>query len=146
MEAQLWALQKIGVIVGSFLIGFIFFYVTSPMTKKSRKHALDHLSNLLIIFVVGIWIGKIVLNINVFVKDPFAILAYPSDSSAFYFASFLTMVYIGWKVSRKTVTDFNMLIAFVPVFLASSFTYEFIQMMWCDNIFCWMYMWLLTIL
>lgn len=146
MEAQLWALQKVGIIVGSFLVGFLFFYITSSFTKKTKKHVLDQLSSLLINFVIYIWLGKIVLNLHIFVQDPLAILAYPSDSSAFYFASVLILLHIGWKVWRKKIVDTNLLVSFVPIFLAASFMYEFIQMFWFENSYSWMYIGLLTIL
>src|SRR5699024_7618078 len=146
MEAQLWALEKVGVIIGSFLIGFLFFYIISPFEKKTKKHTLDQLSSLLINFVIYIWLGKIVLNLDIFVTDPLAILAYPSDSSTFYFASFLIVLQICWKVWRKKIVDTNMLVAFVPIFLVTSFVYEFIQMFWYENSYSWLYIGLLTFL
>lgn len=145
MEAQLWALQKIGVIIGSFLMGFVFFYMTSPFPKKMKKSILEQLSSLLINFVIYIWVGKIILNIHVFVQDPLAILAYPSDSAAFYVASLLISLHIGWNVWRRKM-DLHILEAFVPVFLGASFIYEFVQIFWYEDRYTWLYIGLITAL
>src|SRR5699024_1243831 len=145
MEAQLWALQKIGVIIGSFLMGFVFFYMTNPFHKKMKKSILEQLSSLLINFVIYIWVGKIILNIHVFVQDPLAILAYPSDSAAFYVASLLISLHIGWNVWRRKM-DLHILEAFVPVFLGASFIYEFVQIFWYEDRYTWLYIGLINAL
>lgn len=146
MEAQLEALKDIGIIIGSFLVGFAFFYVTSPFTKEVKKRVLDQTISMLINFVIYVWIGKILLNIGLFVRDPLAVLAYPSDSSAFYAATLLILIHIIWKVWRKKMTDTNLLVGFMPIFLAASFIYEFIQMFWFENSYSLMYIGMLTIL
>src|SRR5699024_3083363 len=144
-EAQLWALQKIGVIIGSFLMGFVFFYMTNPFPKKMKKSILEQLSSLLINFVIYIWVGKIILNIHVFVQDPLAILVYPSASDAFYVASLLISLHIGWNVWRRKM-DLHILEAFVPVFLGASFIYEFVQIFWYEDRYTWLYIGLITAL
>lgn len=144
--AQLSALREIGILIGSFIVGLLFFYVISPYSKDRKKYVMEQISSLLINMVIYVWISKILLNIDVFISDPLAILAYPSDSSAFYLASFVTALHVGWKVWRGKMQDIALLVAFVPIFLSASFTFEFIQMVWYQNSLSGIYLGLLMTL
>lgn len=124
-----WIITSIAIIFTSFTAGFGFFYLFSPLTKEVKKKQLEQLLSLLINFFIFIWVGKIILNIGVFVRDPLAILAYPSNSNAFYVATLfiaLNVMYIGKK---GKINSLQLLTVFVPVFLAAAFVYEFFQMM-----------------
>lgn len=139
-------LTKIAIIIISFIIGFIFFYNMSPLSKTDKKKRLDELTSLIINFVIFIWLGKIILNINLLVKDPFAVLAYPSNAKAFYLATLLILINIVYKIVRHKFTIEPIITTFVPVFLVASFIYEFIQVVWVKNAYSWAYLVLLMIL
>ncbi|WP_284141212.1 MULTISPECIES: hypothetical protein [unclassified Virgibacillus] len=126
--AAMWKLSVIGIIIASLLAGFIFYYVTSLSAKKEKKKQAETILSLLINFVIFIWVGKIVLNIALFIKDPLVILAYPSDSKAFYFAILAICVQVAYKVKRKQLDGYLLVTSFIPIFLFGSLTYEFIQM------------------
>lgn len=146
MMPSVWVLTSVAAIVVSFLIGFLFFYIVSPLEKIEKKQQFEEITSLLIHFVIYIWIGKIIWNVSIFVQDPMAVLAYPSDSNAFYIALFLVFINIGYKVKRHHISVVSLLYAFVPIFLAASFAYEFIQMIVYGNIFSLVYMGLLMVL
>src|SRR5690625_1193530 len=95
-------LTLIAIIVMIFIIGLMFFYLTRPLSHVEIKQQIEEVISLLINFVIFIWIGKIVFRFSIFIEDPLAILAYPSDSSAFYVASLLIVVNIVYK-DRKSV-------------------------------------------
>ncbi|WP_040226903.1 hypothetical protein [Bhargavaea cecembensis] len=52
-------------------------------------------------FVIFLWVGKIVLNIGLFVRDPVSVLAYPAGSSAFYVSAALTAVSARFRWRRE---------------------------------------------
>src|SRR5690625_1631004 len=121
------ALISIGIIIVSFLVGYLFFYVVSDGTKEQKKNHIEESTSQLINVVIFTWIGKIVLNIQMFIKDPLVILAYPSNSHAFYFGIGCVAVTLAYKSMKGKVALFPLVHAFVPIFLAASLTYEFIQ-------------------
>lgn len=144
--ASVQAFISIAVIVISFIIGLIFYYHTSNLLKDNKGKQIEEIVSQLINFVFFIWIGKIVLNMKVFITDPLTILAYPSNSHAFYLATLLTVLNIIYK-KRKTELDAQILLAtFVPVFLAASFIYEFFDIVWKGNTYTWGYLGLLMAL
>ncbi|GEN31384.1 hypothetical protein HNQ35_001894 [Cerasibacillus quisquiliarum] len=133
MTAAVWKLGSIGIIVFSLIMGFIFYYVMSPAHKKEKKKHLEETTSLLINFIIFIWLGKILVNINIFIEDPLAILAYPSDSNAFYIAVLLTALQIIYKTKRKQFDSMTWFVSFVPIFIFGSFVYEFIQKVVFNN-------------
>ncbi|MFD1040000.1 hypothetical protein ACFQ3N_16630 [Virgibacillus byunsanensis] len=139
-------LTSIGIIVVSIIMGFIFFFVISPLPTQVKKKQLEEITSLLINFVIYIWVGKILLNISTFITDPLAILAYPSDSHAFYLATLFIVLNIGYKYKRHNLAVLTLLNSFIPVFLAASFVYEFVQIVWNSNTYTWGYLGLVMLL
>ncbi|MDY0406477.1 hypothetical protein P5G51_014890 [Virgibacillus sp. 179-BFC.A HS] len=126
-------LMSVGVIAFSFVIGFATLYLLSPAKGEQKRKYMEELISQLINFIIFIWVGKIILHFSIFVTDPLAILAYPSDSGAFYFAVLGVAIVLLYK-SKQHKTDMRGVIqSFIPVFLVASFTYEFIQLVWNDN-------------
>jgi|SRR5690625_4890395 len=138
--------MSIAMIIICFIVGYIFFYITSPLTNHTKKQQLGEITSLLIDIIIFIWIGKIILNIKVFISNPLAIIAYPSNSQAFYIAIVLLTLNIGYKVKRHKLKIIPLLDSFIPVFLVASFVYEFIQIVWGGNTFTWGYLGLLMVL
>ena len=126
---------SIGILVVSFLFGYILFYISFPLSKKLKKKQLEELTSLLINFVIYVWVGKIVTNFATFIQDPLSILAYPSNSMAFYIAIILILVNIIYKIKRHSLNANILLNTFIPVFFFSSFVYEFIQIILEKNDF-----------
>lgn len=144
--ATLAVLTSIGITIAGFIGAFIFFYIVSPLPTLKKKKVIEDVASLLINFVIFIWLGKILINLPLFVRDPLAVLAYPSHSYAFYLATFFTAIHLMYKVKKR---DFNVrpiFVAFVPIFLVASFIYEFIQLVWNEHTWVWPYLSLLVIL
>jgi len=139
-------LTTIGIIIVSFVVGFIFYYIVSPLPKEKRKRQIEEMISLLINFVIFIWVGKVILNVTIFISDPLAILAYPSNSHAFYMASLFIVLNIGYKMKRHAFNAHSIFVSFVPVFLFASFIYEFIQIVWQGDTLSWGYLGLLMVL
>jgi hypothetical protein len=128
-------LKIIGMIVLSFGIGFLSFYIFSDLSKKQKKEHIEEITSLVISFIMFIWLGKVVLNSSNFMKDPLSILAYPSNSSAFYVATLLLAFWLLYKSKRIKVNALSLIESFVHIFLISSFVYEFMQIVIYDNPF-----------
>lgn len=139
-------ITAIAVIVISLIIGVISFYIMSENPKIKKKKQMEEMISQLINFIIFIWLGKILVNITIFIKDPLAILAYPSGSYAFYLAVLFSALTLAYKAVRKQMDVIGFIQSFIPVFLVASFVYEFIQIVWQDNTYSTWYVALLAIL
>lgn len=121
-------LLSIGQYVIAMLIGIGFYYVMSQQEEKKQR--IDMVTSYIINFVLYIWLAKIIILLPLFVKDPFAVLPYPSDSRMFYLATILTIVHgwINWKRKKLVIKKF--VEAFIPIFFMGSFIYEFFEIVW----------------
>jgi len=125
--------MSVGSIIVSLCAGFFVFYAVSNLSKEKKKALIEEMVTQLIHFIIFIWLGKIVLNFSAFIKSPLAILAYPSDSGAFYMAILFISTVLFYK-SKRSQTNVSLLIEnFIPVFLVAAFLYEFIDLVWNDN-------------
>lgn len=139
-------LTSIGVLVISFVLSFIFYYIISERSKQERKQTIEYILSTIINFVIYVWVGKILLNIPVFIRDPLAVLAYPSDSKAFYVASFLLVLHLLYQGRKNQWKIKQFAEGFAPVFLSASFFYEFIQVTITGEENYWGYLILLGVL
>lgn len=144
--ASIQVFVSIAIIFFSFVGGFSFFYFMSPLSKEENKQQAEEMISQLVNFVIFIWVGKIILNAKLFISDPLAVLAYPSNSYAFYIATLLIILNVVYKVKRYEFNANLLLATFVPVFLVSSFIFEFIDISWQGNTYSWGYLGLLTLL
>lgn len=126
-------LISIGIISLSIMIGLGTFYVISDLSKQKRREHIEGFVSQLINFILYIWVGKIILNFSVFIKDPLAILAYPSSSHAFYFAILLSTLVFLLKSKDAFINDPHFIESLVFVSLVTVFVYEFIQLLWNSN-------------
>src|SRR5690625_5254060 len=108
-------IKSIGLLIVSFLVGIGYFFIQSEQTKELRKKQLEVTSSLIINIVIYIWIGKVLVHLPEFFSDPLAILAYPSNSNAFYVASGLGLINIIIIVTRKKVALSSYIKAFVSI-------------------------------
>src|SRR5699024_4541182 len=118
------AFIKIGSLVFSLLIGIVFFYITNQSTKQEKKQQLDQFISYLINFILFIWAGKIIIHISIFFQDPFAVLAYASDSRSVYIATILLVLQLIYRKIRKQLSVSQLVNTMIPIFLATSFIYE----------------------
>lgn len=128
-------LTEAGMVAASFLFGSLSLYLMSHLPAKTKQKHIREILSQLIHFVLFMWAGKIVLNFSVFIADPLSILAFPSDSSAFYFAVFCCTVVLIYKEKQKKLDLLVFLDSFAYVFLAASFLFEFLQFMLEDNMY-----------
>ncbi len=126
---------SIGLITLSWIVGFLSYYLVSNISQTEKKIQLQELVSQFINFILFIVIGKVLLNFSIFIKNPLVILTYPSNSSALYFAVLLTTITIAFKGKLKHIDVLRLLDAFVHVFLFSSFVYEFIQIIFNNNMY-----------
>lgn len=127
---QISKLVPIGVFVVSIVGGIIFFYLSSNLSKNNKKAHIEQMITELINFVIFIWFGKIVINLPLFVQDPLAIFAYPSDSRAFYIAVLCSSISLFLKSKKGKINVVTLLKSFLFVLLVGSFLYEFIHIVW----------------
>ncbi|WP_313886501.1 hypothetical protein [Bacillus sp. SD088] len=130
---QISKLVPIGVLVASIVGGIIFFYLSSNLSKENKKVHIEQMISELVNFIVFIWVGKIVLNISLFVQDPLAIFAYPSDSRSFYIAVLCSSVSLFLKAKKGKINVVSLSKSFLPVFLVGSFLYEFIYIVFLSK-------------
>lgn len=126
--AKIQVLIEIGILVVSFIIGVIFFNLVNTDFKEEKKEQIDLIISQIINFIIFIWVGKVIFHWKLFLQDPFAVLAYPSNSEAFYIANILFIGSIFIQYYKKKLSLSRFILGFVPILLAGSFVYEFIQM------------------
>lgn len=144
--ANLWALEDVLKIVLAFALGTGAYFFISPYSKDIKKKQIESVTSLLINFVIYIWVGKIIFNFTVFIREPLTILAYPSDKNAFNIALLLISIHIFYLIMRKKVNAQLLFVSFVPIFIFSSFMYEFMQIIWGERIYTWGYLSILLLL
>ncbi|MFB1050172.1 hypothetical protein [Paraliobacillus sp. JSM ZJ581] len=111
------------ILVVSFVIGVIFFWFTSSIDKKEKSGYLDQVTSMLLSFILTLIGSKILLNWSLFLDDPIAVLAFPSNSTSFYIAFVGLLAYMGYTVKVKNKSFTTMSLSFFIVFLMSSFSF-----------------------
>src|SRR5690625_1523819 len=144
--AATFKLMSIGIIIISFVVGLIFFYMISYLSKEQRKAQIEEIVSQLINFIIFIWIGKIILNFSIFIKDPLAILAYPSNAEAFYLAVLFSAILLFYKAYKKKFDVLQLATSFLSVFLMAYYLYEFIQIIVKHNTYSFENLTLSTVL
>lgn len=132
-------------VVISILIGVLFYYSTSKADKEDKKKLINEVIEYLIHFVLFIWLAKIIINIQTFIKDPVAILAYPGNQKAFYIAILLLFINIFYTVRKGKLLLKPFISAFVPIIIFAMFAHEFMNMVLFDRSLSWTYL-MLTLL
>lgn len=141
------ALAPVGQTFVSFMVGMAAFYLLVADESTARKRQLvAEMSSQLIHFVILMYMSKIILKFTVFIKDPMAVLAYPSNAPAFYLALVFSAVILAYKAKRQQMDVLCFMYAFMQVFFISSFVYEFIEIVWNQNRFSIGYLFLLALL
>src|SRR5690625_2653605 len=109
----------------SFISGMLmgFFIFTKP--KETKKQLLEHITSLLINFVIYVWLGKVIIYLKQFISDPLSVLAYPADSKAFYVATVCLFINLMYRKYRHNEALTPMIQLFLPIFLSASSIYEF---------------------
>lgn len=142
--AQIQVLISIGIMIISLIAGIVFYFFMSPIKQTVKKDHIKQILSFIIDMVIFIWVSKVIVNIGQFIHDPLAVLAYPSDSTAFYLAIGIMIVYLAYKHKRNKLSIESLIDSFIPIFIGASFVYEFIQVIWYGK--SWPYLALLLIL
>ncbi|SOC21656.1 hypothetical protein SAMN05880501_11338 [Ureibacillus xyleni] len=116
----------------SIVAGLLLFYWMNPSSKEQKRKQLEEVTDFFINFVIFMWIGKVLLNLSIFVKDPLAILAYPVDSTSFYVAIIGSILRLIYKQRKNKLPIISLLI---PIILTASFMFEFIQFVQDQNVY-----------
>lgn len=133
-------LTVISIIAASFALAFLAFYVMSQLSKEQRKLQINEIISQVINFMLFLWLAKVLLNLPLFVQDPLAVLAYPSNSEAFYLAALFSGVLIFVKAKKGKLAGGVFAHSLLHVMLAALFVYEFMQYIWRDNPFSFPYL------
>jgi hypothetical protein len=117
--------------------GGLFFYYTSPYDNTLKKRHSNKLLDVVLYTMIFTIVAKVILNVSLFFDDPVAVLAYPSDSSAFYLATGGVIVVMAWSLI-KTRTElvplidslFRLIVGsqFVQLFLTLTLTTYYVSM------------------
>lgn len=128
------------VILGvSGVFGSIIYFMMNSSSKSEKKGTLEELLSQFINLMIFIYIIKIILNLDIFLADPMAVLAYPSDSTVFYSAIVLTGFMIIYKNIKGKIDLRRYSDGLITVFLTSSMMYEFIHFIIYDDTYAFVY-------
>ncbi|RFA35605.1 hypothetical protein CAI16_07365 [Virgibacillus dokdonensis] len=121
----------------SFSVGLLAYYLSSNLSSKDKRKNVEQIISYLINLILFIWVAKIILQLPLFLSDPIAVLAYPSDAQAFYLALLLLTIQMTYQGKKSGLQLQNLLINAIPVILVASFTYQFIDIVWQNNSLAW---------
>lgn len=110
----------------SFIVGVVVYYIFSPLEKKERKQHLDWITTLLVVFIISLWIGKGVKQYGLLFSHPLSVVVYPADRWVFYIAIALLLGYIILMKLWKDKGNLNDLYAGLYILFTAQFVYEFI--------------------
>lgn len=125
--ASFTVLKSVVIILISFGAGFLYYYVVSHENKDVKRKKIDQATSFLINFIIFIWLGKVIAKWSLFIKEPFAVLAYPSNATSFYIATVLITINMLYISRRKNVQLHDYFYSFLSVFLVATFVYEILQ-------------------
>ena len=114
--------------LGAFILGgvisAILYYLRSEQSKTVKKQVVDDILGHIIRLVLMMWTIKIIRHFSLFLNDPLAVLAYPSDTNTFYlglmFVIIIALVEGVWK--KKDVL--SLLPPFFYMLFLTLFVYE----------------------
>ncbi len=114
----------------SLFLGVLVLFWFTPFSKKYQKGLLNEISSLGILFIVSLMISKALLNLDVFLRDPRAVISYPSNSQAFYLALVGVGLWILWKlIYHKQIQHLrDSAVAWMYIFFTALFAYQFIEL------------------
>lgn len=124
------ALITVVVLVISYGIGALYYYFLQDGSTGEKRKQLDQTTSIVINFVIFIWLGKIATHLPIFVRDPLAVLAYPSNQVAFYVATFFFIVYFLIQTKREKIIGEDVFPVVIPVLFVTQFVYELIQFLY----------------
>ncbi|MFC0016040.1 MULTISPECIES: hypothetical protein [Allobacillus] len=128
-------IYAIAMILISMIVAIAIYYIMTNASKEEKRKQLNELTSQLVNFVLYIWLAKILLNLSLFLEDPLAVLAYPSNGEAFYLATLFTVITIAIQSYRGKLQVIPLVLTFIPVFLISVFFFEFLQLTIMDDLF-----------
>lgn len=127
------AIVPIVVNIFSIGLGAAVFYLVSDLGKGRKKKQAEEALSQIVNFVLFIWLSKILLNLPLLFSDPLAVLAYPSDSSAFYLAIFFSAAFLMYGMKSKGIQGWLLMQTLLYLLLPAAFFYEFAQLAWFDD-------------
>ncbi|WP_068672648.1 hypothetical protein [Oceanobacillus sp. Castelsardo] len=130
----------------SLFVGIIIYYLINDKSRESNKNQVNEIISEIVNFVIFLWVGKVLFNYSRLLEDPLIVFIIPSDSTSFYFAFLCMGGLFFYKFKQRRFDVGKFLQAFFPIFIFSSFCYEFIQLVWENNRFSFGYSLVLGIL
>ncbi|HSP22486.1 MAG TPA: hypothetical protein VLQ20_09155 [Planococcus sp. (in: firmicutes)] len=121
--------------VFSIGLGVAVFYIISDSVKEQKKKQAERAFSQIINFVLFIWLSKILLNLPLLFSDPLAVLAYPSDSRAFYLAIFFSAALLFYGMKSGRTEGWQLIQTLLYILLPAAFFYEFAQLAWFDDVY-----------
>src|SRR5699024_11151424 len=88
---------SIGILFASFLGVILFYYVFDHNDKQHKKYELDQFINVLIQFILYLWLMKIIDHFSMVFQDLMSVLAHTAISMHFLFASIIMLGHLWFK-------------------------------------------------
>lgn len=114
-------------------LGLAVFYIISDLSKKQKNERAERAFSQIINFILFIWLSKIILNLPLLLSDPLAVLAYPSDSRAFYLAILFSAALLFYGIRNARIKGWQLFQTFLYILLPAAFFHEFAQLTWFND-------------
>src|SRR5699024_12745607 len=113
----------------SFLGWILFYYVVDHNDNQHKIYELDQFLNVLIQFILYLWLMKIIAQFSMVCQDRMSVLALPANSMHFLFASIILLVHLCFKYRNNTLATINLFQTGSFIIIASLFIYEILQLL-----------------
>lgn len=122
-------IEHIIILISSFVAGIIIYFMMSKAHIKDKKERINWLVSIVIQLVIYLWIAKGIVLFPRLIKDPMAVLAYPSNAWMLSIALLFLAVHVAVHIKKNVIPVRHMIEVFVPVLISTQFVYVCIQLL-----------------
>lgn len=127
-------IEHVAILICSFAVGIAVYFLMSRAPMKEKKARVNWLVSIVIQLVIYVWIAKALMQFSTLIKDPLAVLAYPSNATIFYIALLFLAMHLWIHIKKNVLSVEHMIEVFVPVFIHAQFVYQCVQLMQTERI------------
>ncbi|WP_088074152.1 hypothetical protein [Litchfieldia alkalitelluris] len=119
-------IQQSWIVIGSGLVvGYLLLTFSSPFKGEGGKEIRETIGNSVITFILTFLFGTFIFQIDMVIRDPIAVMSYPSGEQELYLATIFTITYLMYSSIKNKVGPFEYVHGLLYYLLPTSFIFEF---------------------
>ncbi|PYZ97793.1 hypothetical protein CR205_04150 [Alteribacter lacisalsi] len=110
----------------SLSAAFLYLKFFSPFKGKDGRNVRDKTANMIILFAVVFQFGSALYNLPLLIRDPLAVLSYPSGTKEFYTGLAVVIVYALYMHRKKLMSLHHTFSGLFFVLITADFLFSFL--------------------